>query len=68
MMRCCYLTWVAGLVAVLVTGGRCEPLLTVSNAPHNTLTLDAHHTLHLVHPKGASSLPSVTLVRANSRR
>ncbi|XP_050718543.1 myogenesis-regulating glycosidase-like isoform X2 [Eriocheir sinensis] len=50
-MRCC-LPWVAGLVAVLVTGGVCEPLLSVPNAPHNTLTLDAHHTLHLVHPKG----------------
>lgn len=45
------LAWITVSLMVLA-GGRCEPLLRVSNAPHNTLLLDANHTLHFVHPKG----------------
>ncbi|KAG0726908.1 Myogenesis-regulating glycosidase [Chionoecetes opilio] len=47
MQRC--LAWMA--VAVVVAGGGCEPLLRVSNAPHNTLTLDPI-TMHFVHAQG----------------
>lgn len=44
--------WLAvAVLAAAVTGGRCEPLLRVTNAPHNSLVMDAH-TLHFIHPKG----------------
>lgn len=56
------LTWVTILLMVLA-GGKCEPLLQVSNAPHNTLTLDGRHTVHFVHPKGES--PSYIPVLSN---
>ncbi|MPC51474.1 putative family 31 glucosidase KIAA1161 [Portunus trituberculatus] len=39
------------VLATAVTSERCEPLLRVTNAPHNSLVMDAH-TLHFTHPKG----------------
>ena len=41
------------VLATAVMSGRCEPLLRVTNAPHNSLVMDAH-TLHFTHPKGAT--------------
>uniref|UniRef100_A0A0P4W4L3 Glycoside hydrolase family 31 N-terminal domain-containing protein n=3 Tax=Scylla olivacea TaxID=85551 RepID=A0A0P4W4L3_SCYOL len=42
---------VVAVLAAAVTGGRCEPLVRVTNAPHNSLVMDAD-TLHFIHPKG----------------
>lgn len=53
-------------MAVVVTGGMCEPLLSVSNPPHNTLTLDAHRTVHFVHSKGVCLFSSVTPMLSNN--
>lgn len=55
-------------VLIVLAGGSYESLLRVPNAPYNTLTLDAHHTLHFIHPKGRlpPALPSVTPVLSSS--
>ncbi|XP_063842492.1 myogenesis-regulating glycosidase-like [Scylla paramamosain] len=51
------LAWVTLALAavVMVEGAEHDPLLVVSNPPHNTLTLDAH-TLHFLHSKGEAKV------------